>query len=627
MKFCLVQPPCAASPTVDLCPPLGLLTLAAVLEERDVEVDVVDLNLEALEIPTLNSVSFYERYARQLLASNADVFGFTSMALESHVSLLLARSIKRLDPTVTILLGGAHFSNCARAMLAAFPWIDFISLGPGEQAIASLVDHLRANMDLEHVKDLAYRIDNKPVLGRRGEMPAFATAPSPRPGYHLVDLKRYFSINPFKTMLFEHARGCVFRCNFCYSPTHWGAGEQRKEIEQVVSEIEENLHFGAQRIFFVSDNFLNNPKLSRALCSAIVDNNLEFEWHAYATLPQLNSRTIHAMASSGCRDLFIGVDAVTSSSKRAFDKPFYRDLSDLSSKLEACLGAGITPTCAFMFDADPQRQQESRRTLEVAAHVNALGCHVRLNLLADYRAPDAIQKGGAPLRASSARVRLLQNTHEIVVQNPLSIEHPELFPFHSTKHNLCEFERFCENLMCASNFLSRYPRVSAETFLHRQGRLWETATHVRRESLDPDSLCHLPQADDAISGFSALVEALQNDELEHLLKGQLRTRNVPCKLSGCARLAELNPFVIRAIQFTGGIDGKHDCPSAPRQNDEQSELCTLRNGRLYRRHVEARLAAVIKRLDRAEIGESVSIPPLLLAGLYAEGVIRELKDA
>ncbi|HLY54865.1 MAG TPA: hypothetical protein VKS60_04875, partial [Stellaceae bacterium] len=91
MRVTLVQPPNGLYDTYDLAPPLGLLTLAAAVKAEDVLVCIVDLNLRVLADPSWSADDLYSGAARAITDTSPDVVGFTSMAVESHFCLELAR--------------------------------------------------------------------------------------------------------------------------------------------------------------------------------------------------------------------------------------------------------------------------------------------------------------------------------------------------------------------------------------------------------------------------------------------------------------------------------------------------------------------------------------------------------
>ena len=196
MRVALVNPPRTMHDTREIGPSLSLLMLASSVKHF-ADVRIFDFNLSWHLDPALRT-DFYERAVLVLLEYSADIYGFTSMAVDSHVALELARRLKKKDSAVRIVLGGAHFTSIAAEVKEFYPWVDEVITGEGESAFAQIVA----------------------VRSRGDSLSLGATTNSPYDG---VDLSEYFRVNPRRYVDFEAGRGCRFNCSFCYSPTFWRA--------------------------------------------------------------------------------------------------------------------------------------------------------------------------------------------------------------------------------------------------------------------------------------------------------------------------------------------------------------------------------------------------------------------
>ena len=112
-KVVLVNPPRSLHELGELAPPLGLLRLAASLRRAGVCAEIVDFNLIHHEDHRFRSQDFYDNAVSMLISQNADVYGFTSMAVDSHVAIELGRQLKAVAPEALIVVGGPHFSAIA----------------------------------------------------------------------------------------------------------------------------------------------------------------------------------------------------------------------------------------------------------------------------------------------------------------------------------------------------------------------------------------------------------------------------------------------------------------------------------------------------------------------------------
>lgn len=456
MKVTLVQPPRARYGVNDLAPPLGLLSIAAILEQESIDVSILDFNLEGAANPSWVDQNFYDAAIAMILAQSPDLVGFTSMMIDSHVALELGRRLKLHDDSIKTLFGGPHFSAIAKEVLQYYPWVDFVVLGEGEYATRDLLRALKTGTAFSNITNLAYRQQDQ-IHYQRVYKPLNSLNELPFPAYHLVGLERYYQVNPGRLLHFEHARGCNLRCSFCYSPTHWGQGEQTKQIDQIVAQMARHKTLGAQHLFFVSDNLLNNKRWAISLCDALSSAKLDVRWNAYATLAQLTPEVITALSKASCRAVFIGVDAVSEGSKQNYKKRFFRGWSPLQKTLSDCLAQDITPTCAFMLE--PPGADDGSRDLTFSTAVAAfnLGCGIRLNTVSVYNGT-ALADEFDHFYPTTIKPRTTFDTHQINKENPLAKAHPALYPFHATPYPVNAYEDYVTKAFIAYTLLHNYPR-------------------------------------------------------------------------------------------------------------------------------------------------------------------------
>jgi hypothetical protein len=143
MNIVLINPPNHRSDIDDLAPPLGLLMLADVLIDDGAAVAIIDLNLDSCRGTLPKTTEFYPSICEQILAINPELVCFTSMGINSHVALELARLLKHLKPSIVTAFGGPHFSSIAWQLKQQFPWVDYVIVGEGEVSLLSLVRPLR----------------------------------------------------------------------------------------------------------------------------------------------------------------------------------------------------------------------------------------------------------------------------------------------------------------------------------------------------------------------------------------------------------------------------------------------------------------------------------------------------
>src|SRR5690349_17440960 len=132
--------------SIEAAPPLALLALAPIAEQRGLTVDIIDSTVEP---------RFRERIIEQL--DDALCVGISIVTGPMIVEAIdVARAVKAARPEVPVVLGGWHPSTLAQQSLGA-PYIDVVVRGQGEVTFGEILDRLRSNETLEGVLGCSYR--------------------------------------------------------------------------------------------------------------------------------------------------------------------------------------------------------------------------------------------------------------------------------------------------------------------------------------------------------------------------------------------------------------------------------------------------------------------------------------
>jgi hypothetical protein len=189
---------------------------------------------------------------------------------------------------------------------------------------------------------------------------------------------------------------------------------------------------GARHLFIVTDNFVNYPRETAELCKEISAAKLGLTFNCYATLAQLNEPVVAALARAGCTSLYVGVDAVHPEARREFAKGQFRSRHDLLSRIDLCLAHEITPNLAFLLEEPEKGQERFVDTVATALAGVIRGCSIALNTLTVYPRTALAQTREWTFDPCDLKARICFDAPEVVLQNPYSAKHPELFPFHSS---------------------------------------------------------------------------------------------------------------------------------------------------------------------------------------------------
>ena len=251
-------------------PPLGLLTVAAMLPKR------WDLKLVDLNVTSLTDAQ---------LAWADCVFVSAMLAQVDSAREVIARC-SQLGKTV--VAGGPLFTTGH----AGFPEVKHFVLGEAEDIMPKLVADLLSG-DLKEL----YRCEKRPDIRQ-----------TPVPRWDLIKFKHY------ATMPLQFSRGCPFNCEFCDIIVMNGRVPRLKTNEQMIGELESLVDAGwTDPIFIVDDNFIGNrAKVKEFLRELIAWEQRRGIRVQFTTEASLNladdAELLDLMVRAGFKKVFVGIE-------------------------------------------------------------------------------------------------------------------------------------------------------------------------------------------------------------------------------------------------------------------------------------------------------------------------------
>ncbi|MDD4875517.1 MAG: DUF4070 domain-containing protein [Dehalococcoidales bacterium] len=298
-------------------PPLGLLTVAAMLPEKW-EKKLVDMNATNL---TEKDIIW------------ADYVFISAMVVQGKsVKEIIARC-KKLN--TKIVAGGPVFTTG----YDEFDGVDHFVLGETEVILPSFLSDLEKGC-ARHI----YIADEFPDITQ-----------SPIPSWSLIDLRKY------SAMPIQYSRGCPFNCEFCDIIILNGHNPRTKDTEQVLAELESLYANGwREAVFFVDDNFIGNKKkLKKEVLPAIIEWMKERNYpFTFLTESSVNladdDELMRLMVEAGFNRVFIGIETPNEESLEECNK-FQNKNRDLVASVKKIQNYGLEVQGGFIvgFDSDP----------------------------------------------------------------------------------------------------------------------------------------------------------------------------------------------------------------------------------------------------------------------------------
>jgi radical SAM superfamily enzyme YgiQ (UPF0313 family) len=295
------QGACLTPPTA----PLGILSLAAILEEKQFPVRLVDLNRLFLDWLSKDGSApegpFFPSAVDELVGVHADVYGFGSISSTYPLTVRLAREVRRAHPRALILFGGPQASSVDVDTLEAFPFVDAVVRGEAEESLPQLLAG-----GLEGVPGVTFRSAGRVV---RSPDPQSLPDPDrlPMPAYHLwPEIEK----SPFIPL--EAGRGCPFACTFCSTSRFF---RRRYRLKSPGRMIEQMKHlqgvYGVTTFRLVHDTFTAVRAQAVEFCEALLECGAGYKWSCSSRTDCVDEELLDLMARAGCQGIFFGVETAS----------------------------------------------------------------------------------------------------------------------------------------------------------------------------------------------------------------------------------------------------------------------------------------------------------------------------
>ncbi len=311
----MIKRPMDTDLKLHMAPPLGLLTVAAVLRASH-QVTVANENVGPVD-----------------LNDSPDIVGLSVTVDVLPRAMEIARAYRKRG--IPVVAGGIHITTAADTVPEdAF---DALCIGAAEGTWPDIMSDLARGA-------LRKRYRCKGPL--RGEDIV-------SPAYDLIRTQPYLYCNVVHT-----SRGCPFRCDFCYN-----SGRERQYVNRRVEDVLADIRATGQRhILFIDDNFAGNPAWTREFLRTITPMGLQ--WSAAVSLDAARDPALlDLMRDSGCRSLFIGFESINPRSIDSVNKR-QNQTGGYDQAVSEIHRRGIMINASFVFGLDGDTPGTFQATLD-----------------------------------------------------------------------------------------------------------------------------------------------------------------------------------------------------------------------------------------------------------------------
>jgi len=368
--------------------PLGLCYITAVLNDNGhacaiYNADYLDKKTYSSQIEMLNATEHYraihedpdhsiwKEAADTILEYHPDFVGFSIYTANLPGAEIIASHLKRRQPGIRIVVGGAHASLAGSRILAESPSIDAVVRGEGEYAMLELAN----GKPVAEISGLDWRKDGVVISNEKREMIQDLDTLSLPDRASLYPAGRNDEAYALIT-----SRGCPHNCFFCASPMIWDRRVRFRGTESVIQELQNLKSKGHRLVQFQDDCLTFGRKRFTELLDRMISEKLDLEWICESRLNTLTPDVVALMKEAGCIRVKVGVESGSPEILKRVNKGITTE--QVIEKTRLIKAAGLEITAYFMIGFPGETNAQARQTIDLAKKISA--DYYSLSILAPY---------------------------------------------------------------------------------------------------------------------------------------------------------------------------------------------------------------------------------------------------
>jgi anaerobic magnesium-protoporphyrin IX monomethyl ester cyclase len=333
--------------------PLGLLSVAALVEKAGHDVAVLDLEFEDQDV------------GQTIAREKPSVVGIAGTSATRFEAFELAQTAKKINPHIVTVYGGCHASFTAQDTLDHVPAFDVVVRGEGEETMVEILAALQSKSDLGGILGLSYRQNGK-VVHNESRPRIKDLDLLPFPARHLVDMSGYhlkLDLINKKAASIITSRGCPINCSFCSASFMFGKTLTRRSAKNVVDEMEHVLDRYAVGGFKIFDStFTLIPKHAEDICDEILRRGLEFPWECEIRASNITFALLQKMKKAGCYLVDFGIESANEKVLQRMNKGI--TMMQVKKVLDWTNQLGINQKPFFTFGHIEESMGDAQETLD-----------------------------------------------------------------------------------------------------------------------------------------------------------------------------------------------------------------------------------------------------------------------
>lgn len=263
--------------------------------------------------------------------------------------LEISRSINASSRRPRYYILGGHGPTPEPEYFLSKTGADIVVMGEGEETIVELLSRIDNRKSYSDVRGIAYVFNSRCIINPR--RPLLDVDTISWPAYDMFPIEYYRLMrSPTTTqndflMPVLSARGCTFKCNFCY---RMDKGYRPRSPESIVEEVKFlQKNYGITYNDFLDDLLMASEHRVVDVCNAILKSGLKFRWWCNGRLNYATPSILKLMKEAGCSFINYGIESFDNKILEVIQK--HLTTEQIIKGVEATLDTGISPGLNIIF--------------------------------------------------------------------------------------------------------------------------------------------------------------------------------------------------------------------------------------------------------------------------------------
>jgi radical SAM superfamily enzyme YgiQ (UPF0313 family) len=299
----------------------------------------------------------------------------------------VAQSIKSVDPSIRIALGGGYVNTELRELAEprVFDYFDAVTLDAGERPLSALLEHWQGRRGASRlVRTFVREADTGAVRYINFQEPDVAPADCGTPTYEGLPLQRYVSLldmlNPMHRLWSDGrwnkltvAHGCYWKkCSFCDVSLDYISRYEALGAEQMADRIQALVDETGESGFHFVDEAAP-PKALKALARELTQRGTAITWWGNIRFEKSFTPALcQELAASGCVAVTGGLEVASDRLLNLMQKGV--SVAQVARVTKAFSDAGVLVHAYLMYGFPTQTVQDTVDALEYVRQLFAAGC-------------------------------------------------------------------------------------------------------------------------------------------------------------------------------------------------------------------------------------------------------------